>query len=291
MLLGEDDDRRTGAPVGGGEASGGAGHDSSEEGRRSGSAGAAKTEDAGPSATGEVLGGCRITPYELERFKASIDIPYEPPRRDWSELVEAPQYYDWRETFPFLQHMLKHFDVIKEEMLGASNFVDWPEHNLYKRELGADWKVLPFVHTFPATDESKRQWVESGTSMCPRITAILKAIPGIRTALLSRMGPKTTLAWHQGWADLSNHVLRCHLPLVVPEPGTCGMSVEGVEQLHEEGDFLIFDDSKMHRAFNNHETATRSILIFDILRPATLPRGEAEGATTEALEGFKAYFK
>ena len=31
------------------------------------------------------------------------------------------------------------------------------------------------------------------------------------------MGPGTVLAAHRGWADLSNHVLRLHLALEVPE--------------------------------------------------------------------------
>jgi hypothetical protein len=29
----------------------------------------------------------------------------------------------------------------------------------------------------------------------------------------------------QGWADLANYVLRCHLPLIVPGEGLCGMEV------------------------------------------------------------------
>jgi hypothetical protein len=33
-------------------------------------------------------------------------------------------------------------------------------------------------------------------------------------------GPDTELANHTGWADLSNHVLRCHICLEIPEVGT-----------------------------------------------------------------------
>lgn len=242
-----------------------------------------------PGAAGARLG--TVTPEELARFEAGIDIPFEPPKVSWAHLLDAPRYYEANVVYPFLSKLLPYIDIIREEALSATRWVDWPEQNLYKKELGAEWTVLPFCHTFPAREVDKRTWVESGCSTCPRTAAILKKIPNIRTALLSRMGPNTTLSWHQGWAMLSNHVLRCHLPLVVPGHEQCGMNVKGTIRYHRVGEFIIFDDSKMHRAFNNHPTDTRAILIFDILRPDTLPPGEAEGTTTDALEDFKAYFK
>ena len=58
-------------------------------------------------------------------------------------------------------------------------------------------QVLPFVHTFPGYDETKTTWVEPTLEQCPKIGALLKSLPGIRTALLSRLGPNTTLGVHQ----------------------------------------------------------------------------------------------
>ncbi len=58
-------------------------------------------------------------------------------------------------------------------------------------------QVLPFVHTFPGYDASKTTWVEATVEQCPKIAAVLKSIPGIRTALLSRLGANTTLGVHQ----------------------------------------------------------------------------------------------
>ena len=101
----------------------------------------------------------------------------------------------------------------------------------------------------------------------------------------------------QGWADLSNHVLRCHLPLVVPPPvpGTgqpsCGLVVNNRRMYHEVGKLIVFDDSQTHYAFNHHPTHSRVVLIFDIVRPASLPRGQAEGSTTAELMSFIDYFK
>jgi len=31
---------------------------------------------------------------------------------------------------------------------------------------------------------------------------------------------------HVGWGDLSNYVLRCHIPIIVPESGACGVTVD-----------------------------------------------------------------
>ena len=111
----------------------------------------------------------------------------------------------------------------------------------------------------------------------------------------------------QGWADLSNHVLRCHLPLIVPTvstidttglasaastlSATCGIVVDNKVTHHREGELIVFDDSKKHYAFNNHATHSRVVLIFDIARPDGAPPGEAKGATTKELEGFIDYFK
>lgn len=88
-------------------------------------------------------------------------------------------------------------------------------------------QVFPFVHTFPACDESRRTWIESTCARCPATTQILERLPNIRTALFSRLGGGSRISGHKGWADLANHVLRCHLPLKVPTDGPCGLWVNG----------------------------------------------------------------
>ncbi|CAN0471269.1 unnamed protein product, partial [Discosporangium mesarthrocarpum] len=150
-------------------------------------------------------------------------------------------------------------------------------------------QVFPFVHTFPAYDPSKTTWVASTCDMCPRTTALLRRVPEIRTALFSRLGPKCRISGHRGWADLANHVLRCHLPLVVPGERSCGLWVDGEVRHHVEGEVLVFDDSKLHKAFNN-SGGERLVLIVDILRPPGMPLGMAEGGHTPELDNFIAAF-
>ena len=153
-----------------------------------------------------------------------------------------------------------------------------------------DWSVFPFLHTFPARDDSRLTWVDSTCAHCPATTALLKSIPGIRTALLSRMGPGTDLTAHTGWADLANHVLRCHVSLHIPSGDMCGLNVCRDVRLHEQGGIIVFDDSKLHKAFNRTDEA-RYVLILDILRPADVCVGIAEGGHTQQLDSFIDYFK
>jgi aspartyl/asparaginyl beta-hydroxylase (cupin superfamily) len=93
-----------------------------------------------------------------------------------------------------------------------------------------------------------------------------------------------TLAPHTGWEDLANHVLRIHVPLIVPS--CCGTWVEGCVRIHQEGIIQAFDDSKVHRAFNYNSTEERIVLIIDLARPPTLPIGTAIGGHTEELDNF-----
>ena len=115
----------------------------------------------------------------------------------------------------------------------------------------------------------------------------------------------------QGWAILANHVLRCHLPLEVPQldgepafvpgtalshgeekatlnklsppPGACGLVVDNQLHYHREGGLMVFDDSHPHYAFNKHPSQNRLVLIFDIARPDGFPHGHALGGTTEQV--------
>lgn len=65
---------------------------------------------------------------------------------------------------------------------------------------------------------------------------------------------------------------------------------EGEVKHHVVGEILVFDDSKVHLAFN-HSDGMRTILLFDIARPDECPVGRAAGSTTTELASFIDYFK
>ena len=86
-----------------------------------------------------------------------------------------------------LNLLLENHTTLVEEMRAATNWNAWPETNLYEAEDGKDWKVVPFLHTFPATDVANSEWVQANCKQCPKTVELLRKIPGIRTALYSRM--------------------------------------------------------------------------------------------------------
>lgn len=58
---------------------------------------------------------------------------------------------------------------------------------------------------------------------------------------------------------------------------------------HKQGEILVFDDSKRHKAFND-SGSDRIVLIVDIMRPPGLPLGRAKGQHTDELDSFVAQF-
>jgi len=225
--------------------------------------------------------------------------------------LHLPNYYDnWQALYPSLRLLLDDFENMKKEALSVSSWTPWPEYHFRDGGGENDWRVVPFLHTFPATDPKASKWIESICARCPSIRKALdKMRPFVRTALLSRLGPDTRLSAHTGWEDLANFVLRVHLTLVVPKEegvvegredggeggregavGVCGTWVEGEVRCHREREFIVFDDSKVHKAFNLHKTEARIVLILDLVRPEYVEEGVAVGGHTEELDQFISAF-
>ncbi|CAM9434867.1 unnamed protein product [Chrysoparadoxa australica] len=193
-------------------------------------------------------------------------------------------FFDWRQEFPQLSVLKEHQDSLLAEAESIQQWQPWPESH-YNEGGNEDWKVFPFVYTFPADDATKTTWIEATCKRCPKTAEVLRSIPGVRTALLSRLGSGTKISSHRGWAELANHVLRCHFGLIVPGHKDCGLWVEGEVCYHTQGDITVFDDSKLHKAFNVSEE-DRIVLIVDMARPDTIPTGTARGDRTAELDGF-----
>jgi hypothetical protein len=218
-------------------------------------------------------------------------------------IVSAP-YQSHAERYPDVLETLmspENMQLLRTEAKSIPQWTAWPEKNHYESELDnlsddgqntypASWTVFPLCHTFPATDESARKWIDLTCSYTPHTTALLKSIvPVLRTALFSRLDPRTKLGDHTGWADLANHVLRIHIPIEIPtgefNDGLCGTWVDGCVETHSNDRIISFDDSKLHRAFN-YSDEERIVLILDLARPGDFPKGTAVGGHTDELEAF-----
>ena len=193
-------------------------------------------------------------------------------------------FYDWKSIYPDLTVFLPFLHVIEEELRSAPVWQDWPETYLY--EQGASWKVIPFCATFPGNDPTATRWNHKFLRYFPKTVNLLKQIPSIRTAGFSKLGPHTSLDYHYGWSALSNYVLRCHLPIIVPKGEIlCGVICDNDFQFHKRGEWMVFDDSKQHKAFN-HSDEDRIVLIVDIQRPPYIRRGSSEVEMSSQLNLF-----
>ena len=214
--------------------------------------------------------------------------------------ISRPNYFDWKIHYPELKILYKNISVINNEMKNVIEWTPWPEELSYGLKNdnnvndAGDWKVVPFLHTFPALDDSKMTWIGSTCTKCPKTVELLKQIPNVRTALFSRLSAQTSLKFHTGWADLANHVLRCHICLDIPEDNSCGLEVGGSShgeiKYHKQDEIIVFDDSKAHRAFNCSDR-DRIVLIIDILRPSGVALGTATGYHTDQLDEIIDKFK
>jgi beta-hydroxylase len=103
---------------------------------------------------------------------------------------------------------------------------------------------------------------------CPKTTEIIEQIPGLKTAFFSILMPGKHIPEHRG---PYKGVLRCHLPLKVPQAKEqCGIRVDQEVRHWEEGKCLVFDDSYPHEAWNKTDEI-RVVLFLDIVRPTSFP--------------------
>lgn len=193
-------------------------------------------------------------------------------------------FYEYKDTFPFLESLKENITLIKKEYEQIKQeWQIWPEKHLY---LGhTDWTVYPFY--------GFNQWVPKACQECPETTKMLKNIKGLRSALFSRLGPKTVLKKHQGWASLANYVLRCHLGVDVPERNgqiSCGIWVNGEKREQIQDEWLVFDDSKLHSGYNMTDKE-RVVLLLDIERPIHVPKGVSEIEDTLEMLNLAKYFQ
>eukprot|EP00585_Thalassiosira_rotula_P006658 CAMPEP_0196135214 /NCGR_PEP_ID=MMETSP0910-20130528/3934_1 /TAXON_ID=49265 /ORGANISM="Thalassiosira rotula, Strain GSO102" /LENGTH=682 /DNA_ID=CAMNT_0041395325 /DNA_START=153 /DNA_END=2201 /DNA_ORIENTATION=+ len=247
--------------------------------------------------------GCLRETYFEQAEEDEIDTGSDSPTQDHQPVVKhriiSPPYQNHRSEYPgLLNELLKGITSIREEAQTIPQWTAWPEQKHYS---DASWNVFPLCYTFPANDITQRKWVERTCSFVPETTNLLQTLgPTLRTALFSRLDPRARLGTHTGWSDLANHVLRVHIPVIVPggncasenkrndsnyNTGLCGTWVDGCVETHEEGRVISFDDSKVHRAFNYSEEE-RIVLILDLLRPEGLPMGTATGGHSDELDAF-----
>lgn len=185
------------------------------------------------------------------------------------------RFYDYKVIYPFLSVLKDNEQSIREETIRVAKqkWKMWPEKHLYDEE--KEWSIFPFF--------GFDVWVDENCAKCPRICRLLKNIPGLKTAILSKLSPGTVLTPHYGWKDLSNYVLRCHYGVLSNDD--CYIVVENEKRKILENEIVVFDDSKQHYAIN-HGNNDRIVLLLDIERPNHVEKGRSTYSDTSQLYKF-----
>lgn len=181
-------------------------------------------------------------------------------------------FYD-PESFPFLKTLADNTGIIRKELLqliGEEKQKRWtsifPE---YVSSGNRDsWRTFTFLFFCIRSLEN--------AELCPETAALINAIPQIISCDYSRLNANTRIFPHKGFTKT---ILRCHLPLVVPDEKKCGIKVRNETRHWKEGELLVFDDSFEHEAWNDSD-AERIVLMFDIPNPAW-------GYTAEEIAKYK----
>jgi aspartyl/asparaginyl beta-hydroxylase (cupin superfamily) len=186
---------------------------------------------------------------EFEPYDDVKEFSYEEP---------PAAFFAWREIFPQLGAILEEGKDVLEEVgsPGRGSWFEWPQHELWKRP-GNSWEVLPLVGF-------GRRMVDNLAAF-PVLARLLARLPGLRTAIFSRLGPRTSIRPHRGPFALSSNILRCHFGIRAPEPS--GVWVRGEFRQQRVGEWLVFDDLCLHSGVNEHASEPKIVLLLDLARP------------------------
>ena len=170
-----------------------------------------------------------------------------------------PNYFYSSSDFKQLLFLEDSINIIKTELLALlsmknDNWLNTFPSYVNSKELEA-WQVFTF--SFFKMKNSLNH------SFCPETSALIEKIPGLISCDFSRLKKHTHIAPHKGYSKM---ILRCHLPLLIPNGSACKIRVGDETRHWEEGKLLIFDDSYEHEAWNESDE-DRFILMFDIPNP------------------------
>lgn len=182
------------------------------------------------------------------------------------------------ERFDWVAHVEANWEVVREEAEALlsdrdalANFQDISKDQI---EITDDdrWKTF-FIYGYGF--EAKL-----GVEMCPRTAALMREIPGMKTAMISILSPRKHILAHRG---PYKGVLRYHLGLIVPEDAeSCRIRV-GEDYRHwEEGRSMIFDDTFDHEVWNDTDE-TRVVLFVDVMRPLPFPESAINEGIVKAI--------
>jgi hypothetical protein len=138
----------------------------------------------------------------------------------------------------------------------------------YQGHIGGWWRAGPFV--------SRRRPVPGLSDAFPTATAALLAVPGIRSAMWSVMGPRAGLPEHVG-----SNAGALRLLFSVDGGPDALLWIEGERHTFNDGEGFLFDDTRSHRSWNPGP-GERVLILADVDRPLPAPHRWVNGAVQVA---------
>jgi beta-hydroxylase len=185
--------------------------------------------------------------------------------------------------FPFLAEIEANWQTIRAELevilknRDAIPFMDEVSPDQARISHSQKWRAF---FLWGLGDE-----VAGNTARCPQTAALLRKVPGLRSAWFSILAPFYKIKPHRG---ITKGVVRSHLGLIVPAGDRCRMWVDEEKFHWHEGKCVVFDDSRRHRVLNS-TNEERVVLLFDFDRPMRWP-ASALNRLTMALIKRTAYY-
>jgi aspartyl/asparaginyl beta-hydroxylase (cupin superfamily) len=146
-------------------------------------------------------------------------------------------------------------DVRREaDALRPEDWFPWYEPGAYS----GDWSVCG-VHAGEHSEAGRLS--PDVVRRCPLTTSLVRAVPGLRIAAFSRLGPGAMIHPHR---DVGPRGLRCHLGLRVP--AGCTFRVGDTTVTWQEGRCVVFETDALHAAWNTSSEA-RVLLLVEVDPP------------------------
>lgn len=184
-----------------------------------------------------------------ERLQRALLPPVQPLQEPLSGLVQRLQPQLERDGHWALTH--------RAELFAAEDF---------GAALVKGWSVFALRNCTPVGDPTQRFDVEEYRAKIPAVYELADAVPQAINVWLSFMGAGALMDTHVGYKGVSEHIVRAHVPLVVPVDGRSGVVVDGVRTPHVAGEGWVFDDTARHAGFNEADEP-RVVLVLDLPRP------------------------
>lgn len=181
------------------------------------------------------------------------------------------------EEFPEFSALQENVADVIAELAHAKIWVNWASdtggEGGHCSFLEGTWKTSPVYFGLCSGPEELTGNPESAKlrpltdqlpAVLPKTTALLREIESVNWAGFTRLHPHSSLDLHAHKEAIS---LTCHLGLVVPEGGTCGLIVDGeTHTWNRPGDLVIFDGTREHGAWNKSDQ-DRVVLHIDFVKP------------------------